>query len=82
MGYDPEAIMNLKMRVMAAFWGASLLVSACTLDDGLAYGPKSIEVFGGEISVVAPEGYCFDRRASRLAEGSRWQLPVARLALL
>jgi hypothetical protein len=84
MGCDPEATMNLKMRVMAAFWGASLLVSACTLDGGLASGPKSIDVLGGEITVVAPEGYCFDQRASRLAEGFTVATPcgASRLALI
>ncbi|NVJ94304.1 MAG: dihydroxy-acid dehydratase [Marivivens sp.] len=76
--------MNLKMRVLAAFWGASLLVSACTLDGGLASGPKSIDVLGGEITVAAPEGYCFDQRASRLAEGFTVATPcgASRLALI
>ncbi|NCW67934.1 MAG: dihydroxy-acid dehydratase [Marivivens sp.] len=69
---------------MAAFWGASLLVSACTLDGGLASGPKSIDVLGGEITVAAPEGYCFDQRASRLAEGFTVATPcgASRLALI
>jgi len=72
------------MRVMAVIVSACLFLMACTLDGALISGSKTIAVLDGQITVKAPEGYCFDRGASRPSDGFTVAVPcgASRLALI
>ena len=72
------------MRVMAVIISACLFLMACTLDDALTSGSKTIAVFDGQTTVTAPEGFCFDRSASRTSDGFTVAVPCgsSRLALI